>query len=143
MKKAFIFAIVLVFLICAYAYAMDDNNSMRADNPKALLDTADMRYDRTPINKLTRGLGNTFTCYFEFPASIFRTGTERGPFLAWVIGPVNGIFTTLLRFASGIYDTVTFLIPPYGKPLMTPEYAFDSLSDAYNAYATVDDAPLR
>ncbi|GEM_PF-6434375 len=108
-----------------------------------VIDAQNMQYDRTPLNKLTRGLTNTLTCYCELPASMFRIGVEKGPFLGFFMGTANGIVTTIFRLATGIYDTVTFLFSPYGKPLMTPEYASESLRDAYNTYATVDDAPLR
>jgi len=113
-------------------------NVTQAQGSKVVLDTGTIRYDNTPLNKLSRGLGNTLTCYFELPASIFRTGVERGPFLAWIIGPVNGLFTTLVRFGTGVFDTATFLIPPYGKPLMNPEYASDSLYNAYKAAEAKD-----
>jgi len=46
------------------------------------------------------------------------------------LGIVEGVYTSVFRVLTGAFDTVTFIIPPYNKPLMEPAYAVDSLEEA-------------
>lgn len=102
-----------------------------------LVNTTDMRYHRTPIRKLYRGLLNIFTCPLEVLASMFNvTADEENAFTGFTLGSVQGLWTTLLRGADGVFDVATFIIPPYSKSIMTPEFAWDSLQQAYEAYDT-------
>ncbi|MFA5090640.1 MAG: exosortase system-associated protein, TIGR04073 family [Candidatus Omnitrophota bacterium] len=116
-------------------YALDSKeNSSQVDESGAVIDTADMRYGKTPLNKLCRGVANILTFYLEVPASMFRVAEERGEILGCSLGMFQGLFTGLLRGIVGVYDTATFIIPSYNKPLMKPEYAIQSLEEAYRVY---------
>ncbi|MDD5561256.1 MAG: exosortase system-associated protein, TIGR04073 family [Candidatus Omnitrophica bacterium] len=90
----------------------------------------DVQWEGTPIHKLERGLINIVTSPVEIPASMLSVADEKGQIFGFVIGTAEGIFTTVFRALSGIYDTATFLIPSYSKPIMQPEYAMQSLDNA-------------
>jgi len=118
-------------------YAQDASpatETIEQSKDTALIDTADMRYNKTPINKLGRGLANIGTFYLEVPASMTRVSKDKGEFLGFTVGFFQGIFTSLFRLTVGLYDTVTFIIPSYSKPLMQPEYATESLERAHIDY---------
>jgi len=93
-----------------------------------------MRYNKTPINKIGRGVANIATFYLEVPASMFQVSKDKGELLGLTLGFFQGMFTSLLRLTVGVYDTVTFVIPSYSKPLMSPEYATESLEQACKSY---------
>jgi putative exosortase-associated protein (TIGR04073 family) len=96
-----------------------------------------MGYEKTPLNKLERGILNIATFYLEIPASEYRVTKDKdNAFFGATMGTVQGVFTALFRGLTGVLDTVTFLVPPYNKPLMVPEYAVDSLDDAYNYFSS-------
>ena len=135
-KYALIYCLAVVILLSfTNAYASESQKQACGEKePSALINTADMRYTKTPLNKLQRGAFNLSTCFLEVPASVFRVSKEKGEFIGFFVGPIQGLFTTLLRAATGIYDIVTFPIPAYDKPLMQPEYAFDSLDQASSSY---------
>jgi putative exosortase-associated protein (TIGR04073 family) len=95
----------------------------------ASADTKNMGYEKTPVNKLGRGVSNILTFYLEIPASIMRSGKNNGDsFWSFFTGTFQGVFTSLYRGLTGVCDTITFFAPPYDKPLMEPEYAEESLS---------------
>jgi putative exosortase-associated protein (TIGR04073 family) len=98
-----------------------------------LIDDADMSttYGKTPFNKLTRGVLNMSTFYLEVPANVIRVGKEKNDyFIGATIGTAQGFFACMLRALTGVYDTVTFVIPPYNRPVMQPEYAVQSIEEA-------------
>ncbi|MDD5408686.1 MAG: exosortase system-associated protein, TIGR04073 family [Candidatus Omnitrophica bacterium] len=97
---------------------------------RAELGEQDSRWEGTPVHKLERGLINIVTCPVELPASMLSVADEKGQIFGFFIGTAEGLFTTLFRALSGIYDTATFLIPSYSKPIMQPEYALQSLDNA-------------
>ena len=99
---------------------------------KAEISSPDLRWGGTPLHKLERGVINIFTCPIELPASMISVSHEKGEAFGFLIGAAEGVFTVLFRAASGVYDTVTFMIPSYSKPLMEPEYAIQSLENAQN-----------
>jgi putative exosortase-associated protein (TIGR04073 family) len=93
------------------------------------MDTRLMTLAKTPVNKLMRGLVNCLTCLVELPAAICDITKRKGPLLGSTLGVVDGIFTSFMRLGTGAFDAVTFVIPPYDKPLLKPEYAIDSAVD--------------
>ena len=97
---------------------------------RAEIGDVDMRWDGTPLHKLERGVVNIFTCPVELPASMISVADEKGEIFGFLIGTAEGLVTTVFRAASGVYDTLTFMIPSYSKPLMEPEYAIESLQNA-------------
>ena len=96
---------------------------------RAEIGDQDLRWGGTPLHKLERGVVNIFTCPLELPASMISVAHEKGEIFGFLIGAAEGVFTTVFRAASGVYDTVTFMIPSYTKPLMEPEYAIQSLEN--------------
>ena len=122
--------ISMLVLTCAYGEEAKKSDTAK-ENCAAKIDTSDMRYEKSPLNKLGRGVINTVTCLAETPAGIYRVSKDKGEVVGLTLGFVEGLFTSVLRGASGIFDMVTFVIPPYNKPLMKPEYALDSFSESY------------
>ena len=142
MKQVFLVICLITFVLFSFsnAYSSDskDNNSQTTGHEgsaekeaEALINTTDMRYKKTPLNKLGRGVLNVSTCFLEIPASMIRVSKEKdNTFLGVTIGTAQGLFTALLRSVTGVFDAVTFIIPPYSKTLMDPEYAIESLENA-------------
>ena len=82
-------------------------------------------YDRNAATKLGRGLANAATCWIELPKQIYLVSKEREPFTGAIYGAAQGLCYSALRLAGGAYDAVTFLIPPYDKPLLEDEFVFE------------------
>ncbi len=97
---------------------------------KAEIGDEDMRWGCTPVHKLERGLVNICTFPLELPASMISVADEKGEVFGFIIGAVEGLAASAFRGVSGVYDTLTFFIPSYRKPLMQPEYAIQSLENA-------------
>lgn len=84
-------------------------------------------YAQDPLRKLGRGVTNMALCWWELPTHIQSAGKEAGVAAALSYGILKGLGRTVLRMASGIYETVTFLvpIPKNYKPILTnPEFIF-------------------
>ncbi|MFA4993527.1 MAG: exosortase system-associated protein, TIGR04073 family [Candidatus Omnitrophota bacterium] len=120
MRRVYVFCLTIVVF---FGFA----GSLRAE-----FDAQDTRWAGTPMHKLERGLINIVTCPIELPASMISVSNEKGQIFGFFIGTAEGLFTTLFRALSGVYDTVTFLIPSYSKPIIQPEYAIQSLENAQN-----------
>jgi len=133
--------ISILVLTCAYGEEIKKSDTTKEKKCGVKVDTSDMRYEKSPLNKLGRGLINTVTCLAETPAGIYRVSKEKGEIVGITLGFVEGLFTSALRGASGIFDMATCIIPPYDKPLMKPEYALDSFGESYHAVADEDPAP--
>lgn len=95
----------------------------------AALNTYGMTLARTPVNKLIRGAINCLTCLLELPASIWDVSRNKGVVSGCTLGLADGVFTSFVRLATGALDAATFIIPPYDKPLLKPEYALQSFKD--------------
>ena len=93
-----------------------------------------VNYDNTALNKLGRGLINTGTCWAEIPASILKVSKEKDPLTGTTLGTAEGAVNCVLRGLTGIFETVTFILPPYNKPLMRPEYALPAADQAMKDY---------
>ena len=134
MKKALLFTGVIMWAV-SFAYAQEVPKEPAQDNPAAVvketkpLDTADMALKRTPLNKLVRGLMNSATFVCEVPAAIWDVSEKENPVLGWTVGTAQGVAIAFVRLGTGLFDTLTFAIPPYDKPLMEPEYAIDSAGE--------------
>jgi len=142
MKKIFVVLSVLlsITMVVAAAYAQAAATAPATAQPAApsaqttrtdtayyqAMDTAMIQYENSPTNKLGRGALNTATFWAEIPAQALKVSKERDPLQGMTVGVAEGIFTSLLRGMTGIYDIVTFAIPPYDRPLMEPEYAFQA-----------------
>ena len=99
------------------------------------IDTDNIRYESSPVNKFGRGLINAATCWLEVPAEVYRVAKEKGNFVGGTLGLLQGVCSTLLRAATGVVDVATFIIPPYNHPLIQPEYAYRDLENRYYEYS--------
>jgi putative exosortase-associated protein (TIGR04073 family) len=79
-----------------------------------------INYENSPLGKIGRGLINLATCWVEIPASMCRVSKKNDPAVGISLGTAEGVCNTLLRGATGVYDTVTFVVPEYDKPVMQP-----------------------
>ena len=115
-----------IFILCLTATVLFNF----IGNLGAELGGEDAKWEATPLHKLERGVINIITSPVELPASMLSVADEKGEIFGFFIGAAEGVFTTLFRALSGLYDTATFLIPSYSKPIMQPEYALQSLENA-------------
>jgi len=97
-------------------------------------DAEDIRYEKTPVNKLGRGVINTATCWAEIPAQMAKVSKEHDPALGCTLGVVEGAISGIVRGATGIFDALTFFIPPYDKPIMKPEYSLTNADNKIKEY---------
>ena len=136
MKKLMLLAFAFVFIIGLFAigYAADEPEYIviRA-LPGFQIDRDEIPYNRTPINKLERGVINMATFWLELPAEVAKVSKEQDPAAGATIGVVNGVLTSAVRGATAIYDTATFFVPSYTKPAMKPEYAWKAADDKIRA----------
>lgn len=72
--------------------------------------------------KLRRGLANFATGWVEIPTAMDKSIKESNPVFGVLVGAVKGTVKGLVRTAAGVYDTVTFPIPPYDKSWVEPEF---------------------
>jgi putative exosortase-associated protein (TIGR04073 family) len=75
--------------------------------------------------KLWRGVVNVVTSPLELPKQIYLTSKSTHVFAGVTYGTAKGLCFGVMRFASGVYDTVTFPVPRYGMVLLEPKYVFD------------------
>lgn len=127
------FTLGLILIFSANIYAQNPAAD-KSGNQDSLIDTKDMRYEKSPLNKLGRGVINTLTCLAEVPAEAYKVSQEKGPLTGCTLGIVEGVFTAMLRGLTGIFDAVTFIFPPYDKPLMKPEYALTSAMEKFQQH---------
>ncbi len=109
LKKICMVAMVLVlsFSVAAYAAA-----------PAAAK-------DQNAGTKLVRGFTNLVGCWLEVPKQIYLVSKEDNLYVGVTYGLVKGIGYGVYRGAAGIFETVTFVIPPYDKILIEPELVFE------------------
>lgn len=74
-----------------------------------------------PATKLIRGVVNTGTGWLEIPNQM-AARKEDGTVVLWTVhGFIYGTLMSLTRTLYGLYDVVTFPIPPYDAPRMEPD----------------------
>ena len=73
-----------------------------------------------PEQKLGRGVGNVFepVRMGEMRSSVEQTAIFVSPSAGYTVGVVRGFDRTVARTAMGVYEVVTFPLPPY-KPVIT------------------------
>lgn len=86
-------------------------------------------YDQTAATKFGRGVANATTGWIEIPKQIYLVSAERDPITGLIYGTAKGVCYTILRTTAGIFDAVTFPIPPYDKFLIEPEFIFEGWSE--------------
>lgn len=126
--KAIIFVVYILlfgFLMATNIFGQDSASTTAPVRAPSLLDAKDITFERLPFNKLARGATNTLFFWLEVPAGVHQTAKEENnEFIGFSLGLIKGVFTGFLRGVTGIFDLVTFIIPPYDRPLMEPEYVF-------------------
>jgi len=85
--------------------------------------------EATPVTKLVRGFSNQVTSWIEVPKQVYKVSTEREPITGLLFGSIKGVCYGIIRATEGVYDVVSFLVPPYDKPLMTPEFVSEGWDD--------------
>ena len=132
MKKNAILILILLSVISlfssitAYAgYESDEYIDFGEIKRLPVVDLDKVPYSEKAINKLDRGVVNAATFWMEVPAEVARVSNEKDPFLGVTVGVVRGLVASIFRAGSAAFDTTTFLMPPYDKPLVKPEYAYN------------------
>ena len=77
------------------------------------------------FDKLGRGLINGATGWCEYPKQIVETSKEENVAVGITWGQVKGVAYAIARHGLGAFDTATFYLPPYDKPVLEPEYVFE------------------
>jgi putative exosortase-associated protein (TIGR04073 family) len=76
------------------------------------------------MHKLGRGVVNVFTCWVEVPRNIAIEWEKTDPATGFVMGFVKGFGWGFARFATGVYETFTCLlpVPENYEPMLEPEF---------------------
>jgi len=81
---------------------------------------ADAKSEGNPADKLVDGLINILTGWAELPLNIFNVIQKNEINSIVNDGILKGTYEALRKTGAGVADTVTFLFPPYDKPLVEP-----------------------
>lgn len=89
--------------------------------------------------KFGRGAVNVLTCWTEIPRNVAIEWQRTDPASGFFLGVGKGLGYGYTRFASGVYDMVTFAFPvPTGfAPVMDPEFS------VHNEHREAPSGPLR
>ena len=77
------------------------------------------------FDKLGRGLINSATGWCEYPRQIVETSWEHNVAVGGTWGQSQGVAIGVQRTGLGVYDTATFYLPPYDRPVLEPEHLFE------------------
>lgn len=90
------------------------------------------------MHKLGRGFVNVLTCWVEIPRGVAIQWENMDPVSGLFVGGIQGVGWGFARFASGVYEVVTFPFPvPAGyKPMMEPEFVISDIWGADIPYIT-------
>jgi putative exosortase-associated protein (TIGR04073 family) len=77
------------------------------------------------FDKLGRGLINSATGFGEYPRQIVETSKEHNGAVGLSWGQIKGVGMSVARHGLGAYDTATFYLPPYDKPVLEPIHLFE------------------
>ena len=132
MKKNMIFIFILLSVISLFVntdvqadYEGDDYIDFGEIRRFPVVDLDKIPYGQKAINKLDRGIVNGATFWLEIPAEVAKVSNEKDPLLGVTVGAVHGLVASVVRAGSAVFDTVTFFVPPYDKPIVKPEYAYN------------------
>lgn len=128
--------LVLIFggLTIGYCYDNEADDEYTFTSPPMDIDRDEIPYSESSINKLERGVINMATFWLELPAEVAKVSNEQDPAAGATVGVVNGVITSAIRGVTAIYDTVTFPVPSYTKPVMKPEYAWTAADEKIRAW---------
>jgi putative exosortase-associated protein (TIGR04073 family) len=116
---------VYIFIFCFTDITNADLTKDDVDYTNAIITEENFSFNKTPLNKLWRGVINTTTCLGEVPTEVYDISKKNNTFVGLTLGFTKGLVLAVFRGLSGIFDAVTCIIPPYNRPLMEPEYVFD------------------
>lgn len=138
MKSLILILSVLVLILGSLSAGYCSDNAVTeeyvATSESLEIDRDDITYTDTPINKLGRGVINMATFWLEIPAEVAKVSHEQDPATGVTVGVMGGVVTGVVRGLSGIYDTVTFPVCPYDKPVVKPEYAWTAADKQIKAW---------
>jgi len=137
MKKIILIicALISVMVVGSSLYAQAETVEYLDMNMRLpVVDADNINYQATCINKLDRGLVNGATFWAEIPAEVAKVSKESNPLMGATAGLVQGTFTSVVRAGTALLDIATFFIPPYDKPLMKPEYAYNRADEKIRDY---------
>lgn len=128
--------LVLIFggLTVGYCYENGADEEYTFTSPPMDIDRDEIPYSESSLNKLERGVINMATFWLELPAEVAKVSDEQDPAAGATVGVVNGVITSAIRGVTAIYDTVTFPVPSYTKPVMKPEYAWTAADEKIKAW---------
>ncbi|MFP4058820.1 MAG: exosortase system-associated protein, TIGR04073 family [Candidatus Brocadiia bacterium] len=126
MKKAFL-AVALVFAFSACAWAQEGGGA------------ADEGPSHTVFTKIGRGVGNIVMAPFEVPVTAMHVAADTDIFVGASAGTVAGVAAGFERLFGGTAEVVTFLFPPYDRPVVAYELGKSpAASAAVNAFPKPD-----
>lgn len=132
MKKNIMFILILVSIMSVFFntnaradYESDEYIDFGEIKRLPVVDLDKVPYKQKAINKLDRGVVNAATFWLEIPAEVAKVSNEENPLMGVTVGTVHGLFASVVRAGSAAFDTVTFFIPPFDKPIVKPEYALN------------------
>lgn len=132
MKKNILLILILLSVISLFVntnaqadYEGDDYIDFGEIRRLPVVDMDKIPYGEKAINKLDRGLVNGATFWLEIPAEVAKVSNEQNPLMGITVGTVHGLVASVVRVGSAVFDTVTFFVPPYDKPIVKPEYAYN------------------
>ncbi len=86
--------------------------------------TAPARADNA-LTKLSRGVVNTATGVLEIPLQTMDNDIKGNALVGVAGGFASGVAGAVTRTLSGLWDVVTFPLPPYDRPMVKPETLFE------------------
>lgn len=85
-------------------------------------DQEQAEYTSSPVNKGMRGIGNMATFWVDIPETMNDVAKRNNIFIGATAGFFKGLAVAFIRGAGGLYDALTFPIPPYNEAPSEPEY---------------------
>ena len=90
----------------------------------ASAETDHSAYVNGALRKLGRGIANIATCPGEIVRTASVVGRDKGIVAETSVGIVQGLWRTVLRGVTGVYEVGTFFVeaPKGFEPIMKPEF---------------------
>jgi len=107
----------LLLVTCGAAIAQE---GVPAPPPAATTPTTPQQgWQYTIFTKLGRGIGNIILSPIEIPVTSFNVSAETDVSVGLTVGIIAGAAAGAERAVAGAVDIVTFLFPPYDRPIIT------------------------
>lgn len=84
--------------------------------------------------KLNRGVFNVLTGWGEIPRQMIISGRDRGWWAVLPVGIPSGALMTVVRTATGVFETGTFFIPINDSycPILDPAFVWQKQRESEN-----------